>query len=420
MWEIIAGIVLLIAMVYLRISVIIAAPLSVTLVALLSGYSPLPILTSEYVEGVGYFIEEFIFIFLLGAILGKIMSDSGAASTIAYYITRLLGARRGTTAVLISSALLAYGGVPGFVLVFSIYPISLPLFRKANLPRYLLPACISGGIANLALTMPGSPQVHNVIPMEFLGTGPLAGFFPGMAGASVSFFLAMGYLELRAFLARKKAQDFVSPEPGEDGITGENNLPDPGIFKSILPLLIVVTTLTLGGFPVILALFSGVVAGLILFYGHLGSLLSSINQGVRDSLTPLLFAASAVGFGLTLRSFPDFAFFLEGLMEQSWDPLFTSGLITNLGAGIMGSASGGIVLTMSLASEEMLQHADPSSLHRVIVMSSSVLDTVPYNNGYLAILAFTGLSFKDTYLDFLVSTVIFPLIGLAVAVMLFL
>ena len=129
-----------------------------------------------------------------------------------------MGAQRGTSAVLITSALLTYGGIPGFVIVFTIYPISLPVFREANLPRYLLPACFAGGIANLAIPMPGSPQVHNIIPIETLGTGPLSGLGPGFVGAALSFLLALAYLEFRAHRARMNGQGFggkISKE-GED------------------------------------------------------------------------------------------------------------------------------------------------------------------------------------------------------------
>ena len=430
MLSIVVGIITLIVLVYQRISVIIAAPAAITLVALLNGLAPTELLTGEYAAGVASFVEDFLFVFILGAMLGKIMTNSGAAQTIAYHIIHTLGTKRGLSAVLISSALLAYGGIPGFVLVFTIYPISLPVLKEANLPRHFIPALISGGVATVAIPMPGSPQVHNIIPMETFGTGALAGFSPGMAGVIVSFTLALLYLEFRAKMARASGQEFSSL--GDESIVGippkdktsssNSDIQNPSLIKSLTPLIMVITTLSLLDVSVIVSLTLGVITGMILFYNYIGSvqaIIITINNGIKDSLTPLLFAGSAVGFGLALRSFPAFEGFLQSIIELSVDSLVVASLITNLGAAIMGSASGGIVLTMSFAGENFLSGADPEALHRIVTMSSAVLDTVPFNNGYLAILAFTGLSLKDTYLDFFMVSVLIPAVGLLTSLFLF-
>lgn len=421
MLSIVFGVILLIILVYKRVSVIIAAPLALALVSILNNYSPLHVLTGEYVEGVTFFIEDFLLIFILGAILGKVMTDSGAAQTIAYFIINNLGAKRGNSAVLITSALLTYGGIPGFVIVFTIYPISLPVFKEGNLPRYFLPACFAGGVGTFALPMPGSPQVHNIIPIETLGTTPMAGLIPGVIGTGTSFILALIYLEFRAKRAKSNGDGYLTAEAETNHYDQDNNSNEevennPGIIRSLTPLLVVVGSLTLGGVTVITALTLGVIMGIVLFFHHLESILTTLNQGTRDSLTPLLFASSAVGFGLTLRAFPAFDSFLQEVIALSINPIITSSIITNLGAAMMGSASGGIMLTMSLIGEGLITYSDPANLHRIITMASAVFDTVPFNNGYLAILAFTGLSLKDTYLDYFVVTVLAPLIGLLVAI----
>ncbi len=421
MLSIVFGVILLIILVYKRVSVIIAAPLALALVSILNNYSPLHVLTGEYVEGVTFFIEDFLLIFILGAILGKVMTDSGAAQTIAYFIINNLGAKRGNSAVLITSALLTYGGIPGFVIVFTIYPISLPVFKEGNLPRYFLPACFAGGVGTFALPMPGSPQVHNIIPIETLGTTPMAGLIPGVIGTGTSFILALIYLEFRAKRAKSNGDGYLTAEAETNHYDQDNNRNEevennPGIIRSLTPLLVVVGSLTLGGVTVITALTLGVIMGIVLFFHHLESILTTLNQGTRDSLTPLLFASSAVGFGLTLRAFPAFDSFLQEVIALSINPIITSSIITNLGAAMMGSASGGIMLTMSLIGEGLITYSDPANLHRIITMASAVFDTVPFNNGYLAILAFTGLSLKDTYLDYFVVTVLAPLIGLLVAI----
>ena len=66
------------------------------------------------------------------------MEATGAAKSIAVKVTKLIGKKRAILGVLIATALLAYGGVSVFVIVFAIYPIALELFREANISRKLL------------------------------------------------------------------------------------------------------------------------------------------------------------------------------------------------------------------------------------------------------------------------------------------
>ncbi|MFR2334402.1 MAG: GntP family permease, partial [Flavonifractor plautii] len=85
-----------------------------------------------------------------------------------------------------SGAVLVYGGVTTLVVVFSLYPIALSLFKKANLPRYLLPGAIAGGCFTFACAnFPGTPNLVNVIPTTYLGTNtmaaPLVGVITGIA-----------------------------------------------------------------------------------------------------------------------------------------------------------------------------------------------------------------------------------------------
>lgn len=57
-------------------------------------------------------------------------------------------------ACLISAALLSYGGINSFVIIFAIYPIALKLFEEADLPTYLLPGIVCGGMWTFAMTGP--------------------------------------------------------------------------------------------------------------------------------------------------------------------------------------------------------------------------------------------------------------------------
>ena len=64
------------------------------------------------------FLAQFFPLFLLGALFGKLMEDSGSVSAIAQFMTEKLGPRRAILAVVLAGALVTYGGVSLFVAFF--------------------------------------------------------------------------------------------------------------------------------------------------------------------------------------------------------------------------------------------------------------------------------------------------------------
>src|SRR5262245_39047290 len=115
---------LLIWLAYRGFSLLLAGPAVSLLAAAFAGEPLLAHWTQSFMQGAGRFIVSFFPIFLLGAVFGKLMDDSGAASAIARAITGRLGAARAMTAVVLACALLTYGGVSLFVVSFAVYPIA--------------------------------------------------------------------------------------------------------------------------------------------------------------------------------------------------------------------------------------------------------------------------------------------------------
>ena len=353
----------------------------------------------------------------------RIMKDSGAAETMAQHIFRIMGEKYAAVAVFLTASLLGYGGIVSFVMIFALLPIGRLIFKKAGLPELLLPACIAGGISGFAVMAPGSPQVQNIIPMEYLGTGAMAGALIGFSATAVSTLFIIFYLNYRTKKIRAAAADTGVSNTEETGITdsnisGKSEAPaqrSPGIIIAPLPLISVI--ILLAGFqaPPVLALLTGTLLAVCLFYRYLPSFIETINGGTRDAAVPLLYAASAIGFGLALRSFPALLEFTGNILNSSLNPYFIAALITNLSSAAMGSAAGGILVTISFMGNDFISNLDPSILHRILTMSSSVLDTMPHNNVYLAMLLLAGLSIRDTFKDYFVTTVIAPLAGLITA-----
>ena len=125
------------------------------------------------------FLAQFFPLFLLGALFGKLMEDSGSVAAIANFMTERLGPQRAVLAVVLAGALVTYGGVSLFVAFFVLAPMAQELFRAAGIPRRLMPAAIVLGTSTFTMSaLPGTPSIQNAIPMPFFGTTPFAA--PGL------------------------------------------------------------------------------------------------------------------------------------------------------------------------------------------------------------------------------------------------
>lgn len=121
---------------YRGFSVILLAPVFALLAALLNGAPLLPTYTEVFLAKAAGYFKSFFPIFMLGAVFGKVMEDTGAASSIARSIIKAIGRERTILAVVLACMVLTYGGVSLFVVAFAVYP-----FAAARLGR---PAFLSG------------------------------------------------------------------------------------------------------------------------------------------------------------------------------------------------------------------------------------------------------------------------------------
>lgn len=159
----IGGLLLLIVLTMRGMNLFIAGPLSALVVALTSGMPLFPQLVKEgeanfvgnYMSGFTGFIASWYLMFLLGAVFGKVMEDSGAADSVSRWIVSKLGMKRAVLAIVLACAVLTYGGVSLFVVAFSVYPMALSLFKQADLPRRFIPAALAFGSVTFTMTSAG-------------------------------------------------------------------------------------------------------------------------------------------------------------------------------------------------------------------------------------------------------------------------
>src|SRR5215813_13682812 len=149
-------------------SVLLLAPLAAMVAALFGGEPLLAHWTQTFMGSAATFLAQFFPLFLLGALFGKLMEDSGSVTAIAEFMIKRLGPGRAILAVVLAGAIVTYGGVSLFVAFFVLAPMARNLFQSADVPWRLMPGAIILGTSTFTMSaLPGTPSIQNAIPMPF-------------------------------------------------------------------------------------------------------------------------------------------------------------------------------------------------------------------------------------------------------------
>jgi len=440
-------------MAYRGFSVIFFAPVFALLAAALSGMSVMPTYTELFLPSLAGYVKVYFPFFLLGAVFGKAMEYSGAAESIAQAIVKRLGPKHAMASVVLSCALLTYGGVSLFVVAFAVYPLAASIFRQADIPKRLLPGTIALGAFTFTMdALPGTPQIQNAIPMKFFNTDLYAAPIFGTLGALCVFFGGLAYLKSRAKKAKAAGEGYGVVETVEEKTSALTIHPLLAIFPlvCVLGVTLVLQKIvfphwdisswateapykmdphhlagTMNDWALMIALAIGIVIALLMNHRRIrGKLALLINAGAAGSLLAVLNTASEVGFGNVIKALPGFSVIAHALMgiNRGGGPLLSEAVTVNMLSGITGSASGGMSIALDTFANDYVSWAhdagiDPQLLHRVASMASGGMDTLPHNGAVITLLAITGLTHRQSYRDIFAVTLIktatvFLLIGL--------
>ena len=214
LFGIILSLVLLMVLAYRGINVLVLAPLMALLATAFAGGLPLlATYTQVFMPALGKYAITYFPLFLLGAIFGKLMDDSGAARAIAHFIVDKLGERRAILAIVLSCGILTYGGVSLFVVAFAVFPIAAALFREADVPKRLIPASIAlGSFTFTMVALPGTPAIQNAIPAPFFGTDAFAAPGLGIIAGVIMFLGGVGWLSFRASRLKAAGEGYLDEE----------------------------------------------------------------------------------------------------------------------------------------------------------------------------------------------------------------
>ena len=443
----ILSLIIIMYLAYKGYSTIITAPIiAIITIILTTGFNGhlMANYTEVYMSGFANFIKNYFPLFMTGAIFAKLMEEANYAKSIAHFITQKLGKDKSILAVVLSGALLTYGGVSLFVVAFILYPIASMLFKEADIPKRLIPGTIALGAFTFTMTaLPGSPEIQNVIPMKYFGTDTFAAPIIGIVASVMMLTLGMLWLTKRAKSAKVNGEGYGN-HSDKSIETDYSNLPN--IFSAILPIIIIfVTNLFfskvyyenidgsyLSEFGTTLSSVSGtwsviiaiVLADVFIVLTNLKKIknLKSILD-ITNSFRPLLNSSAIVGYGSVIKSLAVFGVIQSFIFGISSNPIISEALSVNLICGLTASASGGLGISLDALAPTYLHisqalNISPEILHRIASLSSGGLDTLPHNGAVITTLAICGLTHKESYKDIFVTSVVIPIFVTVIIVIL--
>ncbi|MBS0267962.1 MAG: GntP family permease [Proteobacteria bacterium] len=455
-------------------SVLLLAPAGALIAAAFAREPLLAHWTQTFMGSAAQFLAQFFPIFLLGALFGKLMEDSGSVSAIANTMTERLGKEHAILAVVLAGAMVTYGGVSLFVAFFVLAPMAEALFRAAAIPLRLMPAAIVLGTSTFTMSaLPGTPAIQNAIPMPFFGTTPFAAPGLGIIASAIVLGFGLWWLKRAEIAARHAgesadvstaaADNAVDNERVRELVTtarefdpaeihrGHRSETLPSILVAALPLIVVVginflmsmfvlprhdgaflaeprwgaTSLSaVGGvWSVVVALFTAIVTLVIINRPRLPALRESMDAGANASVLPALSVASLVGFGAVVAALPAFAMVRDWVLSIGGGPLVSLAVATNILSALTGSASGGLTIALDALGPTYMdlaaQHGiDPALLHRVAVIGAGTLDTLPHNGAIVSVIAVCGTTHRESYFDIVIVAIVGAFIALATVIIL--
>ncbi len=426
-------------------SVILFAPVAALGAVLLTDPSLVaPMFTGLFMDKMVGFLKLYFPVFLLGAVFGKLIEVSGFSKAIVAATIRLLGRERAMLSIVAVCALLTYGGVSLFVVVFAVYPFAAELFRQSDIPKRLIPGTIALGAFTFTMdALPGTPQIQNIIPTAFFGTDTWAAPWLGVLGGVFILIVGLCYLDWRRRAALKAGEGYgtnLVNEPASFAggklahplvaiaplvLVGVSNklfsqwLPqiygaehrfDPAVIGEAAPVVQDVSKIA-AIWAVEGALLVGIAAVLAFAWKPVtASFAEGSKAAIGGALLAAMNTASEYGFGAVIAALPGFLVVANALGAIP-NPLINEAVTVTALAGITGSASGGMSIALAAMAETFIANAQAAGipmevLHRVASMASGGMDTLPHNGAVITLLAVTGLSHRQAYKDVFAITLI--------------
>ena len=398
--------------------------------ALLAGI-PMPQVPKVIGEGFSSTFTSIGIVIILGALIGAILEQTGAALTLADAVIRLVGEKRPGLALELMGWIVS---IPvfcdsGFVIL---NPIRKALVKRTGAPSVTLTVCLACGLYIAHVFIPPTPGP--IAAAQTLGIGEDLLLLMGLGVVTSVFPLTAGYLYARFIGRRIKASDDNNEQTAESYEAlkaGFGQL--PGLAFSLAPLIVPIVLMALSSIAAMLH-WSGWAGDLCLFVGH-----PMIALAVGALLAVLLLAKSGKSTELfrltdeTLRTVGPILFVTaagsvlgrviaaSGLMEYITEEapvLQTLGvvfpfLVAALFKSAQGSSTVAITTTAGLIAPLLpalgLESSAEISL-AVLAIGAGAMTVSHANDSYFWVVTrFGGLSVKDGYRSQTLATLVMGL-----------
>ena len=415
------GVAVLIYLTFKGVNGFVASLVGSVIVIVSSGLPFWGTLTGTYAASRGSTFGSYLFLFTIGSAYSELMKKSGAAESIANFLFAFLGVKATVAGTLIITFLLAYGGVNAFIIIFAVYPVAVPMFRKANVSKLLMPAIFLYGAVVLNVVTPGAPSMLCIALSEKLGVTTFAAPTMAIVLLVVAFGFGIFYFTWASNSLRARGIGFVASESDAELIAGSTSGKElPPIHLAILPyIVIIVLKLVLANSMsasdgINTAMGVGAIVLIITNYKYLkGHIVQDLVTGFTSSINPLLLTAALMGFASVVNACAGFQYFMNFAMmlADKMNPYISAVIVTNVFSGITGASLSGTQIFCSTMADQFMSlgTVNPQALYKVVGMAAMGMDTLPHCPTFVMEAQVCGVTTKESYPHVLVMTVITPI-----------
>jgi len=413
---VVLGLIALMLMIYKGISGSLAAPIAAMIIALFSGLALSDTILVTFATGWANTVKSVCFIFVLSAAMAKVLTETGAAYTIAQWIADTFGVKRCIWAIYIGTYILQMSGF-GLGAYLTMYPIGMVLCQKANYNKGIVVGTIITGGYVFGMTGPFAPGVQNAVCMKFFGTTPYGGLVPGLA---VSIFMLLAdclYLNWQAKKWQTAGRGFLSQSEMQALEDKPAQTRRPNLFVSLIPVITVIVMFNVFGIELEVAMLSSIIVGVVVMWKQCdrAKWFEIINNGVAAGAQPLIGISIMAGFGAVVSVTPFYSWVTVILQNITIHPFIVVTMIGIFCGLALGSNVSAVILATtslgSLMQGYMAAGYSAGNMHRLLIMSAGILDSLPHNGFMVALMASFNTTYKESYLPIFFGTVVIPAIG---------
>ena len=402
--------------------------LSLLIVAIATGLClgmPAADLLKSIEKGVGSTLGGLALILCLGAILGKILEESGAAEKITITLINGFGLKKIQWAVMLTGFLI---GIPlyynaGFVILV---PLVFMLVRKTGLPLLYVAIPMAAALSTTHCFLP--PHPGPVVLVNAFGADMGKVLIYGIIIAIPAVIVAGPILG--RFLKGIRSAELIVVAPAPATVA----LPKafPSFMIALLPVLLITLAVVCNAFldqghllrqffsfvgePVI-ALFVSVILAIYYFGIRAGIQMDNIMKWVSDAIAGiamiLLIITAGGVFKQVLQDSGTGTYIASFSSKWQMPPLVFGWIITALLRVMIGSATVAGITAAGIVSPLVVAGAASPELMVLAVGSGSVFGSHINDSGFWMYKEFFKLTLKQTFLSWTVMETLISIIGLA-------